>query len=360
MGSLLHLTMPVSTSGLIARCAVEHCRAAGIDPRPLLRRAEIPLREIEDPHGRIPVTAQVAFLNLAADALNDPVLGFHLAMGIDLRRIGLLYYVLASSATFGEALERGERYCSIANEALCLDHVSGEELAIHYSCTGIRRHTDRHQIEFWTTSIVRLTHQLTGSRVNPIRACFIHAPSAGSAELEAFFGCPVSFGAGEDLVVYPQAIFGHPLTAADPYLNDLLVHYCEEALAKRRRPVEALQTRVENAITPLLPHGRARVDEVARELGMGTRTLSRRLAAEGLTFSRILDDLRANLALRYLAEPSLSVSQVAWFLGFQEVAAFTHAFRRWTGMTPTEARSSGHLPAIGARRAARSAAARGR
>jgi AraC-like DNA-binding protein len=79
----------------------------------------------------------------------------------------------------------------------------------------------------------------------------------------------------------------------------------------RRRPVEGLRTQVENAITPLLAHGRAQVSEVARALAPSQRTLARRLKADGLSFSRILDDLRADLARRYLADPALTVSQIA-------------------------------------------------
>jgi AraC-like DNA-binding protein len=71
---------------------------------------------------------------------------------------------------------------------------------------------------------------------------------------------------------------------------------------------------------------------------MSTRTLARRLADEGLTFARILDDLRADLARRYLGEQDLSMSRIAWLLGYQEVSAFTHAFKRWTGETPSSAR----------------------
>ena len=102
--------------------------------------------------------------------------------------------------------------------------------------------------------------------------------------------------------------------------------------------MEALRTRVENAITPLLPHGKARVGDVARALGMSQRSLSRHLSSDGQTFAGILDDLRLDLARHYLRDASLSVSEIAWLLGFQEVGAFTHAFKRWTGDTPSAMR----------------------
>jgi AraC-like DNA-binding protein len=80
------------------------------------------------------------------------------------------------------------------------------------------------------------------------------------------------------------------------------------------------------------------MSEIARMLGMSQRSLARRLSSEGLNFSELLDNLRADLADRYLAEESLSITQIAWLLGYQEVSALTHAFRRWTGTTPREAR----------------------
>jgi AraC-like DNA-binding protein len=95
---------------------------------------------------------------------------------------------------------------------------------------------------------------------------------------------------------------------------------------------------VENAIAPVLPHSKVRLDEIARKLGVSQRTLARRLALEGVTFSEVLERLRADLAARYLKERDLSISQIAWLLGYQEVSAFTHAFKRWTGRTPRAAR----------------------
>jgi AraC-like DNA-binding protein len=154
------------------------------------------------------------------------------------------------------------------------------------------------------------------------------------------FRCRVDFGEPRDVLVFASDCANLAVTGADPYLHELLVGYCEQALAHRNRPVEALRTQVENAITPLLPHGRARVEAVARALAMSQRTLARRLSAEGLTFTEILDAMRTDLAVHYLRDATHSVSQVAWLLGFQEVSAFTYAFKRWTGQTPSQFRST--------------------
>ena len=149
--------------------------------------------------------------------------------------------------------------------------------------------------------------------------------------LDAFFDCRIAFGSERDEVVFSPKTADFPFIQADPYLHEVLVASCEEALKHRARAVETLQTRVENAATPLLPRGKARAGDVARSLGLSQRTLSRRLAAEGLTFASTLDELRADLARHYLKDIGLSVSEIAWLLGFQDVSAFTRAFKRWNG-----------------------------
>jgi AraC-like DNA-binding protein len=330
---------PPSADGGITRLAVAKTLAAGIDPAPLLRQAGFDPTVVDDPKARLSVRSQVEFLNGAAAALNDPLLGFHLALDLEPRRIGLLYFVMASSATLGEALVRAERYSTLTNEGIVLRCDHAFDHAVRYTYVGVPRHLDRHQIEFWAMALVRIARQLTVPSLRPVCASLAHHRNDVSDALDAFLGCPIAFGAEHDQIVFSSSACAVPQTSADPYLNDLLVGYCEEALAHRIRPAAALRTRVENAITPLLPHGRARVGEVARELGIGQRTLSRRLAAENLTFSGVLDELRADLARHHLKDTSLAISQIAWLLGFQEVSAFTHAFKRWTGRTPTDART---------------------
>jgi len=130
-----------------------------------------------------------------------------------------------------------------------------------------------------------------------------------------------------------------PLVHADPYLNKLLLKYCEAALTDRRGNASQLRTRVENAISSLLPPGRVVVDAVARSLGMSKRTLARKLSDEGLNFTEVLQQLRRDLAVQYLDDPKLHISKIAWLLGFSEVSAFTHAFKRWTGKTPSRMRA---------------------
>jgi AraC-like DNA-binding protein len=339
VGTEVSKELPSATGG-IARLAYAQARAAGVALEPLLKKAGLTHHQIEDRRVRLKVRDQIRFLNVAASTLEDDYLGFHLAQLPDLRETGLLYYVLASSDTLIDALQRAARFSSIVNDGISLKCVDGTHVGLSLRYVGVSRHPDRHQIEFWVTAIVRMCRQLTGLRLRPSRVRLTHIRERPSTELFEFFGDDIEFGASADEIAFATNIRDLPVVSADPYLNELLVEYCEEALSRRQVSRRSFQSSVENAIVPLLPHGRARAGSVARQLGVSQRTFARRLSVEGLTFSNLLENLRADLADRHLADEGLSISQIAWLLGYQEVGAFSHAYKRWTGTTPRAARAS--------------------
>jgi AraC-like DNA-binding protein len=333
-------SIPMAGGGL-SRLAIARLVSAGVDVAPLLRRAGLTPEVIADPEERLSVRSQVALLDEAAIALKDDGLGFTLAREFDPRELGLLYYVMASSQTLGDALKRVARYSKITNDAVLVGYREGNRLMISLSYSGVPRHSDRHQIEFCMFAVLRLCRMLTGQNLVPQHFWISHHRSEGTSEMARFVGTKVEFGAGKDEFALNLDARELTLIHADTHLNDLLLKYCEAALADRRGDRSQLRTRVENAISSLLPHGRVFMEDVARSLGMSERTLARKLSDEGLNFTEILQQLRHDLAVRYLDDRKLHVSKIAWLLGFNEVSAFTHAFKRWTGKTPREMRTAG-------------------
>ena len=111
-------------------------------------------------------------------------------------------------------------------------------------------------------------------------------------------------------------------------------------MLSRKSQSGTLRIAVENTISPLLPHGQAKANVAAEKLGISERTLSRRLAEEGVTFNEILQQLKARMAIRYLEEDGTPISRIAWLLGYQDASSFSHACRRWTGKSPRELRLS--------------------
>jgi AraC-like DNA-binding protein len=324
--------------GIVTRLACDRAKQEGVEVDALLRKAGLTHQQIDDFRTRLAVKAQIQFLELAARTLRDDRLGFHLAQKFDLRMIGLFHYVLASSDTLDEALQRAARYSAIVNEGITLRFHEEKSVGLRFEYAGVARHTDCHQIEFGMVALLRTCRQLTNRHLPANRVTFSHQRKKNVAEFRAFFGSDVTFGGGVDELAFSSSIRGMPIVGADPYLNDLLVEYCDSAISTRSSKPGSFGLNVENAVVLLLPHGNARASTVAHKLGVSRRTLTRRLASEKLTFAKVVQRLKSDLAKRHLADESLSISEIAWLLGYQDVSAFTHAFKRWTGKAPRAAR----------------------
>ena len=336
--------MPTAT-GAVARLAYARARQSAVELKPLLMQAGLTELEVEDPDVRLAVQRQIRFLNVVANGLGDECLGFHLAQLPDLRELGLLFYVAASSETLGDALQRAARYSSVVNEGVSILYLKGGDIRLVVEYVGVARHSDRHQIEFLMALLLRLCRQLSGRQVKPNRVRLMHRRSRrDGSKMAAYFGRDITFGARTDELTFAKEIEDLAVSSADPYLNELLVASFEQTLSHRRKNSGTFRAAVENAIVPLLPHGKVRASQIAAKLGLSQRTSARRLALEGATFSSVLETLRGDLARQYLSDPDLSISRIAWLLGYQEVSAFTHAFKRWSGKSPREVRALTRVP----------------
>ena len=334
--------MPTSI-GLAVHLAVAQLERRGIDPAPLLAQSGLSQAAVAS-HKRIKVRAAIDFLERVSRALKDDWIGLTLAADFDLRRNGhALLRGCVHRSDSANALKRLDRYERVANEALDLRIVKGTGGRVaNFPMRGVPRHMDRHLMEAIAVAILRLCRQLVGRKIVPVAASFVHHRADGR-KIQQVLGCDVSFGAPVDELDFDADVMDLPLVGYDPYLNDLMVRSCEETIAVRSSNSSPFRTEVENIIVPLLPHSEAQARKVAQRMNLSERTLARRLAAEGLSFSEILDQMRRELAIRYL-EQNLRASDITWRLGFQQPSAFSHACRRWTGKSPSEFRR-GHQTA---------------
>src|SRR6516165_6233866 len=228
-------SIPTATGG-IARLACARLREFGKDPGVILAQAGATPEQAYDDSIRLEVSKEIRILNLAAEELGDELLGFHLGRDFDLREIGLVYYVIASSERLADALRNTERYSGIMNDGIRLhfrqdDHAAA--IALDY--VNVDRHSDRHQVEFWLVTIMRICRQITETRLAPRHLRFRHNRDAIPEEFRTFFGTEVEFGTGADEIVFPAPVASLPVVKRDNYLNDLLRGYADDALAARPR-----------------------------------------------------------------------------------------------------------------------------
>jgi AraC-like DNA-binding protein len=343
-------TRPVlpTTTGFSARQAIAALQNHNVAVDPLLRRVGLSERDFDNRQGRISAGAQSKLLEYAAETLNDSGFGLRLAQQANPREIGLLFYVASAAKSVSEAVALYARYCRIVNEAVRVKLLQGQsEVVVEFIFVGISRHRARQNAEFGIAAAFKALREIAGLNIHPAHVSFAHAGNANRRELERFFGCRVEFGASIDQMAFSNETLALPLVTEDRHLLETLQPICDEAAKERNTANGTLRASVENEAQRLLPHGKAQRETVAKKLAMSTRTLGRRLADENTTYEEVVDQLRRSLALQYVKEPSLSLSQIAWLLGYEGSTSFNHAFKRWTGQSPSAARNQKQLPAPG-------------
>lgn len=281
----------------------------------------------------IPADPWRALLAVASARLQAPDLGLQIGMAFEISHLGLLGYALQSCPTLGAALLRLERYERLVNDINRLHwQVAGDDITLEW---GDERGRPGALVdEAAVATLVQATRQVTGRpELCPRQIAFINPAPADLAPYRAFFGTLPRFGEPRTRMVFPADWLDLPLQRQDPVLADLMAAQVEALL--NSLPVEA---DIAQKVRRLLAHGLgnepASLEAVATALALSPRTLHRRLEAAGTSFRALFEDTRLHLARDYLADPRLTLSDVAALLGFSEQSAFTRAFRRWTGMGP--------------------------
>jgi AraC-like DNA-binding protein len=338
-----------TSRGVGARRAVQALSDERIDPAPLIANAGLEDVDLGDREARVPATAEAKFIEGAADACGDPTFGLRLATRGGSDEMGLVFFLLSAAPSLREAVRLMPRYARIADESasftVAFSFAKGAAIEVRYS--GLLRRDLKHAAEYQLAAGVQALRDVAGHDVNPVRVSFAHLRRTETRNFERFFRCPVEFGAEADRLVFSQDALDAPNRRADPYLFETLQPFAEEEAKARNVPAQTFREAVDNALFGLLPRGEATVEAVSCRLAVSPRTLSRRLAEEGTTFPEVLAALRQILALRYIREPGLGVDQIALLLGYSELSSFSHAFRRWTGSSPSAARRACARSALG-------------
>ena len=346
-----------TVTGFAAKQAISALRKNNIATAPLLQRAGLSEYDLaaggSNPlNHRVSAVGQARFLDYAAEAMDDSAFGLHLAEQADPRDAGILFYVASSAQSLGEALTLFGRYCRIVNETVRLKLIRKPEgVDVEVEFIGVPRHSVRHNAEFGIAVILKALREVAGRNICPTRTAFAHARNSDLREFERFYLCPVEFGraanegALSDLLEFSNDALAIPLLSADAKLLAALQPFCDMAAKERATAKGTLRAAVENEVEKLLPSGKAKKQTIAKALAVSARTLSRRLADEGTTYEEVVDQLRRTLALQYLKDRGMSISQIAWLLGYEGATSFNHAFKRWTGRSPFVARNEKPLPA---------------
>jgi AraC-like DNA-binding protein len=326
-----------------ARRVVAELDRAGLPAPEFLSAVGLRREQLTHPDALIPFTAHVLLFESAARALDEPCFGFRLGSTVELTEAGLLAYVTLNSHDLGAALQNLCRYLPLLTEGCVCDlRREAEEVRLLFSFMDPTGMGSRQLPEFGATLMVRVCGAITDHRVRLLRVELRH--EIACPMLARRLGVPVRVDQPHPALVLDAASLSIPVINADARLLDLLRRYADDVLA-RRAAKDDLVARAERWILEHLHTGAVGVAPLARSLGMSDRTLARRLAEDGLTPAGLVDDLRRQLANRYLAERAFPLARITYLLGYSDLSTFTRAFRRWTGRTPSEWRAE--LPSAG-------------
>ena len=319
----------------------------GANRQTLIERSQIRLDHLEDQDRRIPLANYLALLNAGIELCKEPALSLLFGEAVSIQNISIVGMIGVAFDNLESGRQLVNRYTPLG-----LDADDGTAEPIQFV---------RENGEVWMKFAGRiyadnpqllesgLARAVVGARAMqqslpgfahvqfPKAIRFTHKEPSYRAEYDRIFGVPLFFESHMNAFLIDEAFLKMTLPRTNPYLSEILSARAEELL-KRLEMSKTTRGRVENLLVPILHTGEARVATIASKLGLSRHTLFRKLKAEGVTFAQVLDELRHQTALYYLNRKKVSVNQTAYLLGFSEPAAFSRAFKRWTGSSPRTAR----------------------
>lgn len=284
----------------------------------------------------------VRLLDAGAELAGDPHFGLHVGECVKLGTYTVYGLILLSCRDFGQALQQTLRFEGLAHD-LGRSALGVENGMAEYAWHSAMPAASRHLVESVFAGIQVFGHWLAGTRLPPAQVEFAHAAPEDSSEHRRIFGDAVSFGSDRHRARFDAALLAWPVRNADVSLYPVLQQHAEQLLQEKRRTQSdgGMVATVRAAIVRHLAQDRARLSVIAEEMGVTPRTLQRKLAEAGVSFQQLLDRTRHQLAEDYLRQGKLSLTEIAFMLGYQEQSSFCHAFKEWTGMNPGAYRTQG-------------------
>lgn len=320
---------------------LEVAQHLGLNPHALLADVGLNKTLLQTPEHRIPIDSAVRLLENSANASGCQYFGLSMAESRQLSDFGVVSLLLTHQRTLRDALQVLVHYRHLMNDSLAIFvEEAGRMVIIREEVITGSPMPCRQANELAIGVMFRLCAFLLGSHWHPYSVNFTHQAPDNLQLHRRLFGCNLEFGSEFNGIVCPDA----NLDVTNPHADPGMARYAQRYLDSLQRD-EGPSTlfEVRKAIYLLLPMGRATIEQIAQTQGMNVRTLQRRLKEDQCTFNDLINDVRRDLVLRYLENPSYSLSQVADMLGYSMASSFTRWFISQFGMPPATWRST-HKP----------------
>ncbi|MDB5694032.1 MAG: AraC family transcriptional regulator [Alphaproteobacteria bacterium] len=332
-------TVAASVTRRMLELAVER----GADRPALLDRAEIDPAALDDDDNRIPLAGHVALLRAAKELCGDPAFALHYGESVNLAEVSVVGLIGYACEMMIDAFVQLSRYSRLIMD---LDLGPQNRFQLVGDDAGlwiVDGRPDPNDIpELTETAFAQMVSgtRRFGDTPFVLEVRVTHADPGYAAEYERILGAPVTFRNNHNAMRIDPAWTTKRIALQPRYVFGILTRHADDMLGRLQSPA-TMRGRVERLVMPILHTGETGMEKIAGKLGCSRDTLYRRLKAEGATFESIVDALRHRLALDYLSGGKVSVNETAYLVGFSDPAAFSRAFKRWTGRSPGAVRGDG-------------------
>lgn len=324
-----------------AKAFVDFAVSKGASRQGLLDRSRIHPEQFTDPDNRVSLAHYIELLKVGIDLCKQPALALWFGEEVRLPDISLLG-VLGRGESAEDALLQANRYSRLAvddgdvQNSPSIEFVREEaNVWLKFNSALYSEHPLLTESGFARCVSSRGANSKEGYCHWPCPKAFsfTYPEPSYRAEYDRVFGVPLFFSSDKNAILFGEELMSVRLPPMNPHVKRLVTKEAETLLA-RLESSKSIRGRVESQLLPMLHTGEARVETIAAKLGVSRQTLFRKLKAEGVTFEQVLDELRRKLAVQYLKDKKTSVNETAYLLGFSDAAAFSRAFKRWTGSSP--------------------------
>ena len=310
--------------------------AIGLDADAMLEEVGIDVADAATASGRVEYAAVDRLRALAAERGRCPSFGIELARHMQAAHLGTMGLAWLNSRSLRTALERFQRYSRVFNEQVTVGLHDDDDQLIYTLSVEKPSLNDGVRFDAGLATTVAMCRMTAGDDFSPHSVSFVHDAPADPADWFEYFRSPVHFAADANCLAIRHEDADRPLPTFNPNLANALDAEIVRYLAQHDR--DDIVSRVRSEIIEQLPSGGVSERSVAEALHMTERTVHRRLSEHDTSFRSLLNEVRNELAMRYVADPGLTLTEISFLLGFSEASAFSRAFRRWTGQAPSEAR----------------------